>query len=327
MARPNLATNAKRHGQSWSDRQEDDDWGSSYGGRDWREHGRSDSHGMQEWHGSHESCDRGHDGRHRRDEDRDEWGIDMDKQSEIDIEVDDDSKRNEIDIEVDVESEGDEIDIEVGVESEGKWLEVAIEIGSHDIDLKLDGRHLQPDTTPVVAMLGGEGTAVGEETLVDAEIFSRLLDFGTVTIAFGTAEFTSVAGSGEDAAFAAATTFADVSGADLVFVFNKTGSTSSDCDSSYAAEFSETSFIAIDFERFDFAEGQLTFNFDATLSYLVGCGQCGNGRIPDIDGNVALLDVDALAQAQSTFVDVLSSILTVEGQLSSVSAVTVSGVA
>jgi hypothetical protein len=39
-----------------------------------------------------------------------------------------------------------------------------------------------------------------------------------------------------------------------------------------------------------------------------------------------VLDVDAVAQAENTLVDVLSSILTIEDQLSSVSAVAVSAV-
>jgi hypothetical protein len=48
--------------------------------------------------------------------------------------------------------------------------------------------------------------------------------------------------------------------------------------------------------------------------------------MPNIEGNLSTLDVDAQALAENTFVDVLSSILTIEDQLSSVSAVTVSAV-
>jgi hypothetical protein len=213
------------------------------------------------------------------------------------------------------------------MEREGKWLEIEVEIGKLDIDLKLDARKLQPDTSPVVSLVGGDATAVGSDTLVDADIFSRLIDFGSVTVAFGTAKFSSLAVSeGGDPAFAVATTFADVSGADLVFVFNKTTSMFSDCDIPYSGETSTTTYIAIDFEEFDFKDGQITYNFYDALSYLDGCGKCGGGRAPNLDGNVSVLDVDAQVLGENTILDVLTSILTIEDQLSSVSAMTVSSI-
>lgn len=227
--------------------------------------------------------------------------------------------------EIDLDKRCDGIDFELDMERHGKWLDVEIELGSLDIDLKFDARKLEPDTSPIVSLLGGEGTAVGDETLVDADIFSRLIDFGSVTIAFGTAEFSSVAVAGEGLAFAAATTFADVSGADFVFVFNDTTTRSPDCNG-YAMETATTRFIAIDFEEFDFKEGQVTFNSYDTLAFLDGCRQCRGDNTPNIDGNVSVLDVDAQALGENTLVDVLSSILTIDGQLSSVSAVTVSAV-
>jgi hypothetical protein len=263
---------------------------------DRRHHGRDecDSHDKFGFSGRHE--------RHgSRDDDRYDFDIDLDKRH-------------------------DGIDLELEMDRDGRWLDVEIEIGSLDIDLKLDARHLQPDTTPVASLLGGDGTAVGEDTLVDADIFSRLIDLGSVTIAFGTARFASAAVSDQDPAFAAATTFADVSGADFVFVFNKTVSSSSDCNTSYAEEMSTTTYIAIDFEEFDFKEGQIAFNFYDARAYLDGCGRCGQSNIPNIDGNLSTLDVDAQALGENTLVDVLASILTIEDQLSSVSAVTVSSV-
>jgi hypothetical protein len=227
---------------------------------------------------------------------------------------------------IDLAKRRDGIDFELEIERDGRWLDIEIEIGSLDIDLKLDARHLQSDTSPVASLLGGDGAAVGEDTLVDADIFSRLIDLGSVTIAFGTAKFASAAVSDQDPAFASATTFADVSGADLVFVFNKTISTSSDCETSYATEMSTTTYIAIDFEDFDFKEGQIAFNFDDALAYLNGCGRCSGSNIPNIEGNLSTLDVDAQALGENTLLDVLASILTIEDQLSSVSAVTVSSV-
>lgn len=275
MARSNVA-NASRHGRSSSD---DDDRHGSHPRRDdcdsHYRHDHRDSHHRRDDHGSHHRGDdrdshekhgssRKHESRDHRNDDRCEFDIDLDKR-------------------------GDGIDFELDMERDGRWLDVEIEIGSLDFDLKLDARQLQPDTSPVVSLLGGDGAAVGEDTLVDADIFSRLIDLGAVTIAFGTAEFTSVAVSDQDPAFAAATTFADVSGADFVFVFNKTISVSSDCESSYWMESSITSYIAIDFEDFDFKEGQIAFNFYDASTYLDGCGKCGGSRMPNIDGNVSTL--------------------------------------
>lgn len=248
-----------------------------------------------------------------------------DMRFDIDVDFDAGRRGRAPDLDIDVSCKGKGLDLDIDVDRKGKWLDVDIEIGSMDIDLKLDARHLRPDNEPMAVLTGGDATAVGEESLVDADIFARLLDLGAVTVAYGTSTFKSVAVSGEDAAFAAAATFADVSGADFVFIFNtKTSTVGSTCETSYAIETSTTSYIAIDFENFDFAEGQLTFNFSDAQSYLAGgCGRCYGSKTPDIDGNVSMLDVDASASAQNTIVDVLSSILTIEDQLSSVSAMAV----
>jgi hypothetical protein len=221
------------------------------------------------------------------------------------------------------------LDVEIDIDSKGKWLDVEIEIGSFEIEFKLDGRSLQPDTTPMTALIGGDGTAIGEDTLVDANMFCRLMDLGSVTIGFGTAVFKSAATSADGGmAFASAETFADVSGADFVFIFNKTVWTDGSGDESpYATAYSTSTYIAIDFEDFDFAEGQLTFNFYDTDGYLEGgCGRCSDGSMLNLAGNVAMLNADVQALAENTFVDVLASILTVEDQLSTVSAMAVSAV-
>jgi hypothetical protein len=150
-----------------------------------------------------------------------------------------------------------------------------------------------------------------------------------VTIGFGTAVFKSAATSADGGmAFASAETFADVSGADFVFIFNKTVWTDGSGDESpYATAYSTSTYIAIDFEDFDFAEGQLTFNFYDTDGYLEGgCGRCSDGSMLNLAGNVAMLNADVQALAENTFVDVLASILTVEDQLSTVSAMAVSAV-
>jgi len=272
----------------------------------------------------------GRDWNHRkRFDDRDDDDINFD------IDIDFDMGRRgrgydldiDVDIEIDMGRKGKGLDVEVDIDRKGKWLDVDIEIGKLDIELKLDGRCLQPDNSPITAMIGGEDTAIGEDTLVDANIFSRLIDLGAVTIGFGTTTFNSAAVSGDGMAFASANTFADVSGADLVFIFNKaTSIDGSSCELPYATASSTTTFIAIDFEDFDFAEGQLTFFYDAYGYLEGGCGTCSGSNVPSLDGNVALLDADVQALAQNTLADVLASILTLEDQLSTVSAMGISAV-
>ena len=97
------------------------------------------------------------------------------------------------DLDLDLDKRHDGLDLDIDVDRHGKWLEIDVELGGLDLELKVDVRQLQPDDTPAAALIGGEGNAVGEQTLVDADIFCRLLDLGDVTLAFGTATFKSVA--------------------------------------------------------------------------------------------------------------------------------------
>jgi hypothetical protein len=228
-------------------------------------------------------------------------------------------------LDVDLNDRRDGIDLEIDVDRHGRWLEIEIEWDDLiDIDLELDIRLLQPDETPMSVVIGGEGNAIGDETLVDASIFTRVVDLGSITIAFGVANFESIAVSDDDLLFASAMTFAEVAGADFVFVVTQSATTSrSGGHMSYAREESTTQFVAVDFEEFDFAGGPLVIDYADATHYLGHGGRCDGPRGIQIDGNVAQLEVDALAKAQDTLVDVTSSLLTVEDQLSSVSALVV----
>ena len=286
MARSNHA-NANRHGRYPWDDDDHDNW----------HHRRDDC----DSHDNHNSSGK-HGSPVRRGDDRYEYDIDLDK------------KR-------------DGVDFELDMERDGKWLEIDIEIGKLDFDLKLDARKLQADTSPVVSVVGGDGTAVGNDTLVTADIFSRLIDFGAVTIAFGTVKFssTAVSGEGQDPAFAAATTFADVSGADLVFVFNKTTSIFSDCDIPYAGKRPRRLTLQSTSKSLISRKGRSPITSMERRHTSMGAGSAVD-RAPNIDGNVSMLEVDAQALGANTLVDVFASILTIEGQLSSVSAMAVSAV-
>jgi hypothetical protein len=229
---------------------------------------------------------------------------------------------------LDIEDRRHGIDLEIDMDRHGRRLDIEIEIGSFDLDLELDRRLLQPDDTSMAAVIGGEGNAVGENTLVDADIFSRLVDNGSVTVAFGTATFTAAAASGDGMVFAAADTFADVAGADVVLIFTDELMSDLEEGSLSAFERSTTRFVAIDFEEFDLLGGPIVLNsYDAAVLDDRECScECDDAERVQIEGNVAQLDVDATAASANTLVDVSSSVLTVDDQLSSVSAVTVTAV-
>jgi hypothetical protein len=220
--------------------------------------------------------------------------------------------------------------IDVDLDQHGKFttvdIDVKTDLGSVDLDLKLNTSLLQPDHTPMTVMVGGEGNAVGDDTLVDADIVSRLIDYGKFSIAYGSAVVHSAAESAGDLAFAGADTFVDVSGADFVFSFTEKRSvTGSTHDSQFAMETSKVAFVAIDFDDFDLPGGQLTVSADEAQSIDLGCFRWCLAMFHDqLDGNVAQLNVDAAAYGTSTLVDVESSVLTVEDQLSSVSAMAIS---
>jgi hypothetical protein len=308
MAQSSSARSDSRH-QRESARDRDDD---HHRERDSRE--RDDDRSSRE-HDRHDGRDWGddrHDGRHPYDMSNHRHDVDRGRHE---TEVDLDERRHGIDLDIDMDRHG-------------RWLDIDVELGSLDVELEVDLRLLQPDETPMTAVVGGEGNAVGEDTLVDAVILSRLADRGAVTIAFGSASFESIAVSEDDLVFASAITFAEISGADLVFTFTRSTSTScSEDGSSFASEQSTTRYVAIDFEEFDFLGGPLVLNYDDAGRYLGhGSCRCNDGDI-QIDGNVAQLDADASAEDENTLVDVSASLLTVEDQLSSVSAVVVTAVA
>jgi hypothetical protein len=277
--------------------------------------------------------------------------------SRYDIDVDFDKHRTGY--EVDVKRHDKNYDVDLDLEKNRNGYEIDLDIKKQkafDIDLKLDvdlrhglnidldldidiakgnkgskGLPFEPDHNPLTTIIGGEGNAVGQDTLVDSDFFCRTLDLGAVTLAIGDATFKATAVSAEgELGFAAADTFADISGADFAFIFTEKSSTSFSKDGiTYATEISHTSYLAIDFDDFDLAGGPVVVSTFDAIQYL------GNGHafdfyramIPNIDGNVATLDVDALAAAQNTLVDVFSSVLTVEDQISSISAVVVTSAA
>jgi hypothetical protein len=198
----------------------------------------------------------------------------------------------------------------------------------HDITdlLRLTSRLLPTikDSRPFQMEIGGQANAVGQATLAEGDIFSRMVDQGDVTFGYGTADFCGKAQSlSDDTAFASAECFANVSGADFVLTWTTSSTHYVEASNgSYASTASQVVAFAVDFERWDFRDGPILIEgssdhtFTGELDFLPTL----------IEGNVATLDVDTLAMGGSTFVDVVASVLTIEDQLSSVGAVASFGV-
>lgn len=177
----------------------------------------------------------------------------------------------------------------------------------------------QPSSSPLSVVLGGDATAVGTDTYASGNVISTTTGTGGATIVNGTATFTATAQSPQgETAYASATSFADVDGADFVFTFTKNSSASGD---GYWTETSTTRVIAIDCPAFDLPGGPMVINSSVDLPPLALASHSS------ISGNLATLDVIAEAYGNNTYVATDASVLTVEDQLSAVSAVVVSEIA
>jgi hypothetical protein len=195
------------------------------------------------------------------------------------------------------------------------------------------------DAGGLVVTFGGEATAVGTETLAEGDLFSRVVDRGHVTTAYGTAEFTATAQAAEgETAFASADTFFDFAGADFVMVFETTSSSQKEKGGqTIATETATLQFVAIDIENWDSPKGPVVV--EATSASQLqrgldgwGCWGRGNGwsgwcKPAELEGNVATLNVDSEAAGTNTLADADVSLLTVEDQLSTAAGIVTTGVA
>ncbi|HYG89507.1 MAG TPA: hypothetical protein VD978_25000 [Azospirillum sp.] len=169
--------------------------------------------------------------------------------------------------------------------------------------------------------IGGEATAVGEATQTEGHVELRVVDKGPVTFATGSAKFTGAARSAsEDTAYASASSFAFAEGADIVIASSSQSSRAgSHGGDALSAASSTTRIFALDIESLDLPKGPITLTYTR---------RPGHWSIEEpTDGNVALASVGAVAHGDSSFVGVDTSVITVEDQLSTVSAIIVGEVA
>lgn len=165
--------------------------------------------------------------------------------------------------------------------------------------------------------LGGEATALGEDTYASGSVTGVIDGNGGTTTANGTVTFTAAA-LDVDGAYTDAFSYAAVSGADIVLSSTSTSTTTvTTSGATYAAATSSTDITAIDLTHVDFS--------DPIAVETGGAGPTIGGDVnmvmetastPLPDGNLALLDVNGFVFDENTFLTVDAYALTVEDALS-----------
>ena len=169
------------------------------------------------------------------------------------------------------------------------------------------------DDTPITVTFGGDASAYGTETTASAVMLGKTVDLGLVSYAIGTCSYTAAAAATEgDTAVAVSNSFADVTGADLVITFTRSGSTDMTQGADLAYETSTTSFLAIDLEFWDSPKGPIVVEYDWELRRL---------KLPtEIEDNTAVLDTLLESFGEDTFTQVDSAALTIEDTMSTATA-------
>ena len=185
-----------------------------------------------------------------------------------------------------------------------------------------------PSSDPLALVLGGEATAIGEDTLAAGSMSAELDAMGSVMTAEAGASFVAVAeATGDATAFVTADSFGGLSGADFLLVFtSNTQIVDQGPDGSLAIATSDMMLYGLDFDSIaaggstetdpmldPLAESELPATIDPATEdqdlYDLGS---------DIEGNVAVLEITAEVSGPDTLLVVGASVLTVEDTLSTV---------
>lgn len=162
--------------------------------------------------------------------------------------------------------------------------------------------------------------AVGKDTFAFADVSVDLQAFSWGAVAAGSAQTGAIAfGDRGDAVVADAGSALDVCGADFVFVLNSAAMGGGLCgDTAWAAHFSSSAFIAVDVAGFTLSSGPLVIEA-STFGPILGAPAL-------VDGNLASFDLSNLVQGKDTLATSDIQALTVQDQLSSVSAMLMAAV-
>jgi len=193
------------------------------------------------------------------------------------------------------------------------------------------GQADEGESSDLQVTLGGEGTAVGEDTYAEGVIAISASGDGGATVASGWASFIAIGQSSDDGgAYAVADSFAIADGADiLVTTAHESSLVVESGDVTLWEEASSTTILAVALPdaSVDEADPEATAGEDAGVAApvpLIDEGGAGDGSYEDeFDGNLAFLAVDAVVIGDDSHVGVDAAVLTVEDQLSTVTAVVV----
>lgn len=173
----------------------------------------------------------------------------------------------------------------------------------------------------------GDAVAVGTDTIAWVKSFSHLFDEGNNTIAKGYVR-AQAAADDSDHAFAEAVTDVTVVGADLTLIWNKEESARIN---DISVDLSITEFYAIDVPWWN-GDTTVVFSDDNHIEIDGRLGPRAKrllekkfGDIFDLDGNLAIVDVEATAEGDNSFVDVAANVLALEDELSEATASVTAG--
>ncbi|KLK93418.1 hypothetical protein AA309_08800 [Microvirga vignae] len=177
-----------------------------------------------------------------------------------------------------------------------------------------------------VAVLGGEAIAVGDDTSAIGTIEGEVTDTGTAVIAEGSASFTATGEASDgELAYASASTYGEASPSDtLVTVTSASSETVQTSDKSTWTETSTTDLLVVDFDLSnasgdsDVSSGSLDGGSDEQ-SNVVEADEpslSDASTSVDLDGNLAVIEIDATAYGDESLVLVDASALTIEDELS-----------
>ncbi len=184
------------------------------------------------------------------------------------------------------------------------------------------------DPSALALVLGGEATAIGEDTLAVGSMSAELDTTGLLATMQGSASFVAVAESpGDEIAFATANSFGGLSGADFLLVFtSNTQIVDQGPDGSVAIATSEMTLYGLDFDSIaaggsteadpmldPLAESELPATMDPATD-----DEDLYDLAFDIEGNVAVLEITAEVSGPDTLLEVGASVLTVEDTLSTI---------
>lgn len=177
-----------------------------------------------------------------------------------------------------------------------------------------------------VAVLGGEAIAVGDDTSAIGTIEGEVTDAGTADIAEGSASFTATGEASDgELAYASASTYGEASPSDtLVTVTSASSETVQTSDKSTWTETSTTNLLAVDLDLSNasggsgVSSGSIDSDPDEQSNVVEAddLDPSDSSSSVDLDGNLAIIEIDATAYGDESLVLVEASALTIENELS-----------